>query len=452
MDKFYCDLTEGSISRQLIRFSWPFLLSTFLQALYNIVDMLIVGWFVGPVGISAVSNAGFITLLVTNLVIGLTVGGTVLIAQYLGARQHEELSATIGSMFSIYGISTVIITVTLLLFTTPVLQLIQIPPETMADAQIYMIICVAGTVFIFGYNAVCAMLRGMGDSIRPLVFVAIATVINIGLDLWFVGGLGMRAAGAALATVIAQALSLIISVVYLIRNKFVFDFRLKSFRLHMDKVRLLLKIGVPSSAQFVIVMLSFAILVALANSLGLNTSAAMGIVAKVNSLAILPGLAMGSAISSMAGQNLGACLYDRAKHTMFTGMRISLALSLVIFAIVQFFPQAVFRLFTKDTGVMEIGISYIRIVSFDYLLASVVFSLNALANASGQTWFTLLNSVINSFVLRAPLALMLVPVMGADGIALSVPVATFGAIIISILYLLKGSWKTRQVSPASPVD
>lgn len=450
-NKFYCDLTQGSISRQLIRFSWPFLLSTFLQALYNIADMLIVGWYVGPVGISAVNTAGFITQIVTNLVIGLTVGGTVLIAQYLGAKQHKELFATIGSMFSIYGISTVIITASMLLFTAPVLQLMNTPPEAMADAQAYLVICVIGTVFIFGYNAICAMLRGMGDSLRPLIFVAIATGVNVLLDIWFVGGLGMRAAGAALATIIAQAVSMIISIVYLIRNKFVFDFKLKSFRLHADKVKLLLKIGLPSSAQFVVVMLSFAILVALANSYGVAASAAVGIASKVNGLAILPGLAMGSSISSMAGQNLGASLFDRARHTMIVGLRISLGLSLVIFTAVQLFPDAIISMFTSDAAVLEVGIPYLHIVSFDYILAAVVFSLNALANASGQTWFTLVNSVINS-LLRAPLALLLVPVMGTDGIALSVPAATLAAIVISIVYVLRGSWKTCEVSAVNPAD
>ena len=449
MKKFYADLTEGSIIRNLIRFSWPFLLSTFLQALYNIVDMLIAGWYVGPVGISAINTGGFVTHIVTNLIIGFTVGGTILVAQYLGAKQHKELTATIGSMFSIYAISAVFITGIMLLFCEPILHLLQTPAEAFADAQAYLTICISGTVFIFGYNAVCAMLRGMGDSVRPMVFVAIATGINIALDLLFVGGMGMRAAGAALATVIAQAASFVISVVYLMRNKFVFDFRLKSFRLHADKVRLLLKIGLPSSAQSAFVMLSFAILVGLANSFGVATSAAVGIASKVNGLAILPGLAMGSSISSMAGQNLGACLYDRAKHTMYVGMRISLGLSVLIFALVQLFPQAIFAGFTQDPDVLAVGVSYIRIVSFDYILASIVFSLNALATASGQTWFTLVNSIFNS-LLRAPLALLLVPVIGTDGIAVSVPVATLAAILISIFYVQKGSWRTRQINHAGP--
>ena len=160
---------------------------------------------------------------------------------------------------------------------------------------------------------------------------------------------------------------------------------------------------------------------------------------------------MGSSISSMAGQNLGACLYDRAKHTMYIGMRISLALSLVIFAIVQLFPQAIISMFTQDVTVLAVGVPYMRIVSFDYILASIVFSLNALANASGQTWFTLVNSFFNS-LLRAPLALILVPVIGMNGIALSVPVATLSSIIISIFYVRRGGWKTRQVAPACPID
>jgi putative MATE family efflux protein len=451
MDNFYCDLTEGNIARQLIKFSWPFLLSTFLQALYNIVDMLVVGIYVGPVGISAVTTGSQMLFIITFLVVGMAVGGTVLIAQYLGAKQHHELSATIGSMFSLYAISAVVLTVLMLVFSNNILQLMQTPAQAMADAKSYMDICVSGIVFIFGYNAVCAMLRGMGDSVRPMVFVAIATVINIGLDFLFVGPMGMRTAGAALATIIAQAVSFILSVIYLMRKGFVFDFKLRSFKLHADKVRLLLKIGLPSAVQNMIVSFSFMILVSIANGMGVAASAAVGISGRINGIAILPGLAIGSSVTSMAGQNLGACRFDRAKHTMYVGMWISLALSVIVFGMVQIMPGQIIGVFTNDAEVLAMGIPYLRVISIDYLLASIVFAYNALATAAGHTTFTFVNSTLNSVLLRAPLALLLGPVMGMAGLALAVPAATLGSIIIGFVYVQRGRWRTRQVSGAAPL-
>ena len=324
MSKFQQDLTRGSVAKQLFKFALPFLLSNLLQAMYNMADMLIVGQFSGPVGTSAVGIGGNVTILVINLISGLAVGGTVLIAQFIGAQRQEDVKKTIGTMFTLYGIAALVLTAVMLVLSPQILRLLNAPKESFAEARKYLDICMAGNVFIFGYNSVSAVLRGMGNSRHPLIFVAIATVTNVILDLIFVGVFGMGAAGAAWATIMAQALSFILSVIYLRRNNFLFDFRQRSFRIDREIALLLLKVGLPTSLQGTLVSSSFMFLTRLANDIaGIAGSTALSIAGKVNSVAILPSLAMQASVSSMAGQNLGAKKPKRAIKTMFVAIGIA---------------------------------------------------------------------------------------------------------------------------------
>ena len=257
MSKFQRDLTEGSVTKHLLKFSLPFLASNLLQALYNMADMLIVGQFSGPVGTSAVGVGGQVTILVINLISGLAVGGTVMIAQFIGAKRQEDVKETIGTMFSLYAIAAAVMTVVMLLLNSTILRVMGMPEESFSEGLAYLNICMGGTVFVFGYNAVAAVLRGMGDSRHPLLFVLIAAVANVVLDLILVGPLHMGAAGAAWATIAAQALSFILSIVFLRRRDFVFDFHPRSFRIRGEKAKQLMKIGLPSSLQGTLVSFSF---------------------------------------------------------------------------------------------------------------------------------------------------------------------------------------------------
>ncbi|MGN1452181.1 MAG: MATE family efflux transporter, partial [Eubacteriales bacterium] len=328
MASFQNDLTQGSVTKKLIRFSLPFLLSNLIQALYSVADMLIVGWFRGDTAISGVSLGSQITMLVTNLVVGFTVGGTVLISQYFGAKKHRDVNEAIGTLFSLLIGASVLLTAVFMLLADPLLRLLQTPKEAFGEAHSYLFICLCGTIFIFGYNAVSSILRGLGDSKSPFWFVMIACVANIGLDFLFVGALGRSSDGAALATVIAQAISLVLSIIWLIKRGFSFDFKPKSFIPKMDKVKLIFKLGLPSSIQNTISSISFMLMTALANNYGgVDASTAIGVVGKFNSFAILPAIAMSSSVSSMAGQNIGAGYFDRAKKTMWIAIRISFAIS-----------------------------------------------------------------------------------------------------------------------------
>ena len=456
-DKFTNDLTQGSVAKQLIKFSWPFLLSMFIQSVYGLADLMIVGWFMGPNGINAVQNSSQITLVVTNVIVGFSIGGTVLIAQYLGAKMMKDVKETIGTLFTIFLLSALVVTVVLLATGSGCLKLLNTPDESFSDALDYLNICIGGTVFIVGYNAVSAVLRALGDSKRPLWFVAIAAVTNIVLDLLFVGVFDMRAAGAAWATVIAQALSFIMSVVYLKMNGFIFDFKPRSFRIHKDKLVKLVKVGLPTMAQQTLVSFSFLALTSLANAVGgIAGGTAVGIGGKVNSFAILPGIAMSSSIASMSGQNIGAGDYKRAVKTLKVGMGITVVIAAVVFALMQIFPEVIVDAFIGTTGgyteqqmteIVGTSVTYLRLLCFDSLIVSVGFCFNGLINGSGKTMVTMISSFVSSIGIRVPLAYILA--LGCDlgmlGIGISAAVSPISTVLIGFIYYRSGVWKKKRI-------
>lgn len=448
-DSFHKDLTQGSVSKQLIKFATPFLLSNLLQALYSVADMIIVGQFCGKTGITGVSIGSQINLLVTGAAMGLSVGGTVLIAQYGGQKMYGEQRKTIGTMTTLYMILAVVLTVAMMFLCNPLLTLLNTPASAYSEAADYYNICMGGMVFMFLYNAISGVLRGMGDSKRPLYFVLIAAITNIVLDLILVGKLGMASAGAAWATITSQALSVIISLIYLIKKKFFAEYKLSDFKISKDKFKPLMQIGLPSSIQSLVVSLSFLTLTALVNSLpnAEVASACQGIGGKINSFAILPGLAISSAISSMAGQNIGAGEFARAKKTMLIGMAMAFSISVVVFSLVNLFPEFIIRLFDSEPEVIETGARYIRIISMDYLFACLMFCLNGLAIAAGNTYVALINAIVNGIIVRMPLAYFLVKAMdmGFDGVALAMGLASIGGIIIGAIYVQSGKWKKSMI-------
>lgn len=283
----------------------------------------------------------------------------------------------------------------------------------------------------------------MGDSKHPLWFVGVACVVNIILDYVLVGPLKMGAAGAAWATIIAQAVSLILAAWYLKKKGFVFDFKLKSFALIKNKVKLLFQLGLPSSAQSVVTNLSFILMTSLANGLSVEAGAAVGIVGKFNSVAILPVVAMASSVSAIAAQNIAAERPDRALRVMRDGVGISLAVGVLVFVLSQLFAEPILRLFKSDDAeVIRLGAKYLRAFCFDYLFVSFLFNMNSLINAAGHALFSMLSSMLSSIILRAPLAVLLSRA-GLDiaGIGYAAPAATLAAILMALVYILSGKWK-----------
>ena len=448
-DKFRQDLTKGSVGKQLIKFSIPFLLSNLLQAFYSVADMIIVGRLCGTHGITGVNIGSQINILVTGAAFGLAVGGTVLIAQYGGAKKFDEQKKTIGTLFTVYMILAVICTAVMLLLGDTLLKILNTPEIAFVEAENYYMICMSGLIFMFAYNVISAILRGMGDSKRPLYFVLIATIVNIIFDIILVGPFKMGAAGAAYATIGAQALSVVLSLIYLAKNHFFVGYKKSDFKIDGSKMKMLLKLGLPSSVQQVVVSFSFLTLTALVNSLPNAdiASACQGIGGKVNSFAILPALAMSSAVSSMSGQNIGAGEIERAKKTMFTGMGIAFAMSVFVFALVQIFPQTIISLFDTNTEVIAVGTEYLRYIALDYIFVPFVFCMNGLAIGAGYTNFALFNACFSSILIRVPFAYLIVNLtnLGFNGIGLATGLASAASIIVGAIFVASGKWKNPKI-------
>lgn len=441
------NLAKGNVARQLITFAIPFVISNIIQTLYSVADMVIVGQFNGTASMSGVNIGGQVTMLMLNVAIGISTGGTIMIAQSVGAEKTKKLQSIIGTLLTTLMIAALALTALMLIFKDPILTLIRTPKESFREASIYLMVTALGTVFIFGYNALSAIMRGMGDSKTPLYFVAIACAVNIVLDLILVGVFGQGAFGAALATVISQAISMILCVLYLRKRKFIFDFNLKSFRIDLQQFENILKLGIPLTIQNLISNLSFLFMTALVNNMGVTASAAVGAVGKYNGFAILPAIAMNAAVSAMVAQNIGAKREDRAIKTMLTGMGLAYIISIPIFILTTLFPQEVLRLFASDPELIAVGVPYLRVFSFDYLLVPVAFCLIGFSIGAGHTTFSLFCNIMSAIVIRIPMAYLLSETagLGLKGVGLAVPLASAATILLGLWFFFSGRWKRRTV-------
>ncbi len=441
------NLAKGNVAKQLIIFAIPFIISNVIQTIYSVADMIIVGQFNGTASMSGVNIGGQVTMLILNVAVGISTGGTIMIAQSVGAEKTKQLSGIIGTLLTSLFLSAIGMTVLMLVFKDGILHAIQTPAESFPEASVYLVVTSLGTIFIFGYNALSAIMRGMGDSKSPLYFVTIACITNIVLDLLLVGVFRQGAFGAAIATVISQALSMLLCVIYLKRKKFVFDFSLSSFRIHKDHLASLLKLGIPLTIQNLISNLSFLFMTALVNGMGVTASAAVGAVGKYNGFAILPAIAMNAAISAMVAQNIGAQKEDRAIKTMLTGMGISYVITVSIFIFTRFFPQEVLRMFSNDSELIEAGIPYLFAFCFDYLLVPAAFSMMGFFIGTGHTTFSLICNILTAIVIRIPMAYLLSETagLGLPGVGYAVPLATAATIILCLWFFFSGRWKKRTV-------
>ena len=435
------DLTKGSVTKNLILFSIPMCLSYMLQALYSSADALIVGQFSALGDVTGVTQGGQIIHILTNGISGLSTGGAVLISQYLGAKRDKELKETIQSIFALFAASAFALTVVMLLSNNLIIRLMQIPAEAVLPMKRYLQICEIGLLFIFFYNCISAVLQAMGDSRHPLIFVGISCAVNVVLDLILVGAFQMGAEGAAIATVFSQLLSVILSAVFLKKQQFTFDFKLSSYRFHRDKLGMLLKLGFPFVIMRTTVATSFVAVSGLANGFGLAASSAAGIVNKINNFATMPFSAMQLAISSMAGQNIGAKNIKRAQHTLFAGFSINMIIGGCLLLAAQLWPDGMLRIFSSNEELIETGRNFLRLFSLEYVLMPFSYSIHGLMTASGHVWIPSLDGLLASVVFRVPLAALFASLMGFDGIALGGALAVLGAAIPAVLFYCSGIWK-----------
>ena len=450
MQNKHNSLLEGKVGPALLRFALPFLAASLLQQLYGTVDMLAVGQLSAHAAaeLSAVSTGGQVTYSITSLLIGLATGSTVLIGQYVGAERREDIGRTIGTMFPLFAIFAIVISALMAIFTGPIIAMMQVPEEAVKSAEEYLFICALGMIFVAGYNMVSGILRGLGDSKTPMILVVVACIVNIIGDIILVGPLQMGAAGAAIATVGAQAVSFLFSLVVLHRRKdFPFEFKWKNFRMHREQNHLLLKLGIPVALQDFCIGISFILITAFINRIGLDESASVGVVSRVTCIAMLVSTAFMSAIAAMSAQNIGAGQPKRAMSSMIWGISLSFVFSAALFVLIQLFPAPILGFFTDEPGVIAQGTLYMRSNMIDALLVAFVFCINGFFSGCGHTRFSMVNNLISTFGVRVSgtLIISLIPGTNMFHIGLAAPAASFVQIIIQLFYLKFGNWRHNTV-------
>lgn len=397
------DLTQGNLVSTVILFAIPFLLANLIQALYGAVDLMIIGWYCEKEAVAAVSTGTQVTQIITSIISGLTLGGTVLVGSYVGRKRPEDVRETISTSLCLFFAAGVALSVLLFCLAEPVLALLQTPQESFLLAKQYVTVCACGVVFICGYNAISAVLRGYGDSKSPLLFVAIAGCLNVAGDIILVRFFGMGVRGTALATILSQGFSMVCAMAYLNRRDFIFKFRLSNFRVYGQKVRELLRVGVPITLQECMVRLSFLYLTSVTNALGVSAASAVGIASKYDVFAMLPATSIASALASIVAQNYGAGEYGRMNRALRIGILSAAPFSLAFFFWAQLSPETMIGVFSKDPSVIAAGIPFFRTCSLDYLCVLFVFSMNGYLNGRGKTVFTMVSCCFGALVLRMPL-------------------------------------------------
>ncbi|MCL2121092.1 MAG: MATE family efflux transporter [Clostridiales bacterium] len=448
MADFEKNMSEGSVLKNLILFALPLMASNVVQSLYGVVSMIIIGRFSGATAMSGVNIGSQVTLLLTNMVVGLGNGTTVLIGQYVGGENHDALKKTISTIITMLLGLAIVITPIMLLSKNAILNLIQTPPECFQESSDYLTITLFGIVFIFGYNAFSAILRGLGDSKRPFYFVVIANVTNILLALLLVGVLKLNVVGAAFSAVVGQAVSMICCIVYMIRNKFHFDFKPSSFRMDMTQLKLIIRFGLPTAIQNSITTLSFLFVTAIVNVVGgVNGTAAVGACGRFNGFAFMPIQAMSQSVSVTSAQNFGADRPERAAQACRIGIVVSALISFSLFTYVRMFPTNVISIFSSDSAVIESGLPYLRSVSFEQLVIPFLFCCNGLLLGGGHTTFTLMNSIISAILLRVPMSYFFGLYMGWGlfGVGMAAPITSASVLLIVTVFILTGRWKQNVV-------
>lgn len=440
------DLTQGSVPKVLLRFAMPFLIANVLQALYGGADLFVVGQYDDAASVAGVAIGSQVMQTITGIILGLTTGTTILIAMGTGAKDDRKVAATIGTSVYFFTVTGIILTLVMVLFHRPIAALMHTPEEAMADTLHYILICSAGIPFIMGYNVVCGILRGLGDSKSPLYFVGLACIINIGADFLLVGGFGMRAAGAAIATVLSQGISFLTALWFLHRRGFHFEFTRRDIRFHKDLSRRIVTLGAPIALQDALINVSFLIITVIVNQMGVIASASLGVVEKIIIFAMLPPTAMAAAVATMTAQNYGAGLVLRMTRCLYSGIGISLVFGVSVCVYSQFLPETLTGIFTNDPAVIEMAAGYLRGYSIDCVMVSFVFCINSYFSGQGNSWFPMIHSMIATFLFRIPLSYLCGKIDPTDLVLMGYapPLSTIVSLLICFWYLRRNNRKLQN--------
>lgn len=443
------DFTQGSIPRQLLLFALPFMASNALQVLYSTIDMIIVGEFVGTPGLSAVSQSSQILNFATMVCFGFSNGGQVLVAQALGAGKRKEMSRIIGTLFSLILILAAVLSAVVLGARAWILDTMNIPLESRDFAMDYLVICGAGLVFTAGYNMVSAVLRGMGDSKRPFLFIGIASAVNLVLDILFTGVLGWEVAGAAWATIIGQAVSFLFSLFYLYRRResFDFDFQKESFRLDGHYSRMILSLGTPMAIQSGCINLSMLFVNSMINEVGVVASATFGVGVRIDDIINKISQGIQFAAMPMISQNIAANRPKRAVQVVRWSWVYSFGLTAVAMVAYLIFGKQLFMLFSDDPLVHEMSGTFVAAILWMFPALAVMRGTGAFIQGIGNARFSMVLALLDGVVLRIGLSWLFGIALGWGffGFVLGYGLAAYGNAVPGMIYFLSGVWKRRKV-------
>ena len=449
MSKTTKDFTSGNIPRQLLWFTLPFMASNALQVLYNTIDMMIVGKFVGTPGLSAVSQSGQILNFATMICFGVSNSGQILVSQAIGSGKREKLTPIISTLFTILMAIALVFTGIFLGFKEEILRLIRIPDESYLMAIDYLVICGAGMVFTAGYNMVSAVLRGMGDSKRPLLFIVIASVINLALDILFTGFLGWGVAGAAWATVIGQAASFIFSAFYLYkkRHEYGFEFTRESVRFDKNYAGIIVSLGTPMAVQSGFINISMLFVNSIINDVGVVASATFGVGVKIDDIINKISQGIQYAAMPIISQNIGANKKERAKQVVYWAWIYSLILTVFFMILYVAFGRQLFMIFSDDVLVHDMSGTFIRAILWMFPAFAVMRGSGAFIEGIGNAKLCMVLAMLDGVVLRVGLSYLFGIVFnwGFYGFVLGYALAPYGYALPSMIYFISGVWQKRKL-------
>ena len=429
------DLTQGNLFSKMMQFAVPYLIACFLQTFYGMADLFITGQFNGAAAVSAVAVGSQVMHMLTVVIVGLAMGTTVCISRSVGAGRKEQAAGYIGNSAVLFTVFAVILTFILLFSTGGILKILSVPPEALEQARQYLIICFVGVPFITAYNVISSIFRGLGDTRSPMVFVAVAGLINVGFDYILIGPMGMGAAGAAIATVGSQAFSVLIALIFLIKGQNSVRIQKSDLRPNKTMMSHLLGIGVPVAFQEGMIQVSFLVITAIANSRGVNVAAAVGIVEKIISFLFLVPSSMLSTVSAVTAQNAGAGKHERGRRALRYGISVCVVFGAVIFVICQFAAEQIVGVFVTDEAeVVRLGGQYLRSYTIDCVAAGIQFCFSGYFSAYGKSLYSFFHNITSIILVRIPgayLASVLFPAtLYPMGLA-----APMGSILSSVICL-----------------
>ncbi|MFW5819980.1 MAG: MATE family efflux transporter [Bacteroidota bacterium] len=444
------DLTEGKEGKRILSFALPLLIGSVFQQLYNVVDSIIVGRVIGKEALAAIGNAFPIMFTLIALIIGVAFGGTIVISQYFGARDYERVRRAIGTIYVLMFSMALVLSAIGLIFIDEILALVDIPEEVLPEATAYLKIIIAGIVVFFGFNGTSAILRGLGDSKTPMVFIIISTFFNIFFDILFVLWFGWGIEGAAYATILSQGGAFLSAVIYLNRTHKLISIRIKDFVFDYEIFRQSIRIGLPTGFQQTFVALGMIALLKIVNQFGTNVIAAYSVAGRIDSIAMQPAMIFSQALAAFVGQNIGADKKERVRKGLIYTFFISAAVSVILTTSIIILRGPLIGLFNRDPMVIQIGAEYLIIVSSFYILFSGMFTINGVLRGAGDTLIPMFITLFALWLVRIPGAWFLSERMGEKGIWWAVPIGWGAGLVLSYFYYLTGKWKTKSVTGSKP--